>query len=132
MPAIGMKVRTRSDIPKVLRKMRRANIENLGHAGASIRLTAKRSIKKSPEPSAPGTPPHTRRGQLPKAILYVVEKPKQRVVIGPDYMKIGRSATAHEFGGRYRKERYRRRAFMGPALEKIRERLPRHWAGSVR
>ena len=129
---VGMKVRTRSDIPKVLRKIRRANIENLGHAGASIRLTATRSIRKSAEPSAPGTPPHTRRGQLPKAILYAVEKQKQRVVIGPDYMKIGRSASAHEFGGRYRKERFKKRPFMGPALEKTKDRLPRHWAGSVR
>ena len=128
----GIKVRTRSDIPKVLRKIRRANIENLGHAGGAIRLAATRSIKKSPEPSAPGTPPHTRRGQLPGSILYAVEKQKQRVVIGPDYMKVGRSATAHEFGGRYRKERFRKRQFMGPALEKVKPRLPRHWAGSVR
>ena len=128
----GISVRTRSDIPKVLRKIRRANIENLGHAGGAIRLAAKHSIKKSPEPSAPGTPPHTRHGQLPGSILYAVEKRKQRVVIGPDYMKVGRVATAHEFGGRYRKERYRRRPFMGPALEKVRPRLPRHWAGSVK
>jgi len=128
----GIKVRTRSDIPKVLRKIRRANIENLGHAGGAIRLAAKSSIKKSPEPSAPGTPPHTRRGQLPGSILYAVEKQKQRVVVGPDYMKVGRSATAHEFGGRYRKERFGKRQFMGPALEKVKPRLPRHWAGSVR
>jgi len=129
---VGIRVRTRSDIPKVLRKIRRANIKNLGHAGGAIRLAAKRSIKRSPEPSAPGTPPHTRRGQLKRAILYAVEKQKQRVVIGPAYAIVGRSATAHEFGGRYKKERFKKRAFMGPALEKVRPRLPRHWAGSVR
>ena len=130
--AASIRIRTRSDIPKVLRKIRRANIENLGHAGASIRLTAKHSIKKRPGPSAPGTPPHTRHGQLPKAILYAVERRRARVVIGPDVMKVGRSAMAHEFGGRYRKDRYARRPFMGPALEKLAPRLPRHWAGSVR
>jgi hypothetical protein len=128
----GIRVRTRSDIPKMLRRIRRANIQNLGHAGGAIRLAATRSIKKSPEPSPPGTPPHTRRGQLAGSILYAVEKRKQRVVIGPDYMKVGRSATAHEFGGRYKRERFKKRAFMGPSLEKVRPRLPREWAGSVR
>jgi len=129
---VGMTVRTRSDVPKVLRKVRRANIESLGHAGAAIRLTARRSIRRSPRPSAPGKPPHTRRGQLRGAILYAVERAQDRVIIGPDYAGIGLSATAHEFGGRYRRGRYPKRPFMGPALEKLRPRLPRMWAGSVR
>jgi len=79
--AIGLQVRTRSDIPKVLRKVRRANIESLGHAGATIRLTAKRSIRKSPNPAEPGRPPKTRRGQLRSSIRFAVEKNKQRVVM---------------------------------------------------
>ena len=130
--AIGMQIRTRADIPKVLRKVRRANIESLGHAGAVIRLTAKRSIRKSDSPAAPGTPPKTRRGQLRRSIRFAVEANRQRVVIGPEYGIVGRSAMAHEFGGRYRRERYPKRPFMGPALEKTQSRLPRHWAGSVR
>jgi len=130
--AIGFQVKTRADIPKVLRKVRRANIENLGHAGASIRLTAKRSIRKSPNPAEPGKPPKTRRGQLRSAIRFAVEKNRQRVVIGPDFRIVGQSARAHEFGGRYRKQRYPKRPFMGPALTKTKDRLPRHWAGSVR
>ena len=132
MSMVGIKVRTRSEIPKVLRKVRRANIQNLGHAGAALRLTAKRSIRKSPNPSALGKPPHTRRGRLRRAILYGVEKAQERVVIGPAYHIVGRSAMAHEFGGIYRRQRFDRRSFMGPALEKIRPRLPRFWAGSVR
>jgi len=130
--AIGLQVRTRSDIPKVLRKVRRANIESLGHAGATIRLTAKRSIRKSPNPAEPGRPPKTRRGQLRSSIRFAVEKNKQRVVIGPDYGVVGQSARAHEFGGRYRRERYPKRPFMGPALTKTKDRLPKHWAGSVK
>ena len=129
---VGMKVRTRSDVPKVLRKVRRANITNLGHAGGTIRKVAQHSIKKSPSASAPGTPPHTRRGQLRRSVLYAVEKGKQSVVIGPDVRLVGTSATAHEFGGRYRREQYPKRRFMGPALEKTSAKLPRHWAGSVR
>jgi len=130
--AIGFQVKTRSDIPKVLRKARRANIENLGHAGASIRLTAKRSIRKSANPAEPGKPPKTRRGQLRSSIRFAVEKNRQRVVVGPDYRIVGQSGRAHEFGGRYRKQRYPNRPFMGPALTKTKDRLPKHWAGSIR
>ena len=41
-------------------------------------------------------------------------------------------AAAHEFGGRFRQERYQKRPFMGPALERIRPRLARMWAGTLR
>ena len=127
-----MKVQTRMDVKKLLRKARRANIESLDHAGGAIRLTARRSIRKSPNPSAPGRPPHTRRGLLRKSILYAVDKARQMVVIGPAYGVVGRSATAHEFGGRYRRQHYQKRRFMGPALEKTRNRLPRYWAASIK
>ena len=129
---VGMQVRTRSDVPKVRRKVRRANITNLGHAGGTIRKVARHSIRRSPNPSAPGKPPHTRKGQLRSSILYAVEKNKQSVVIGPGVALAGRSATAHDFGGRYKRQRYPRRRFIGPALEQTRAKLPRHWAGSVR
>ena len=64
--------------------------------------------------------------------MYAVETDSQLVVIGPDVAIVGTSATAHEFGGRYKRQLYDRRAFMGPALEKLRDRLPRMWAGSVK
>jgi len=129
---VGLKIRTRSDVPKVLRKQRRATIESLGHAGGTLRLIVRRSIRRSPKPATPGRPPHTRRGLLRRAILYAVERRDQRVVVGPAYAIVGPSAQAHEFGGRFRHERYDRRPFMGPAMEKIKDRLPRMWAGSVR
>ena len=129
---IDLRVQTQMDVQKVLRKAKRANIESLGHAGASIRLTARRSIRRSPKPSAVGRPPHTRRGLLRRAIVYAVDKYRQMVIIGPAYGVIGLSATAHEFGGRYRRQYYKKRRFMGPALEKTKNRLPRHWAASIR
>ncbi len=132
MIAVAMTIRTRSDVKKVLRKTRRANIESLAHAGAAIRLTARRSIRKREGPSAPGKPPHTHTGALRSAVLYAVEKARERVVIGPAFGGVGTSAMAHEFGGRYRKSRFPKRPFMGPALEKLRDRLPRMWAGSIR
>ena len=129
---IGMKAKTRMDTGKVVRKVKQANIENLGHAGATIRIIARRSIRKRKGPSSPGTPPHTRRGQLRRAIVYAVEKQEQRVVIGPEFAGVGPVGMAHEFGGRFRGQRYSRRPFMGPALMKVKDRLPRKWAASVR
>jgi len=129
---IGLAVRTRFDGGNVLAKARRGSVESLGHAGGLVRKVARHSIRRSPVASAPGTPPHTRRGQLRRAILYAVEKDRRSVVIGPDYSVIGLAATPHEFGGRYLRQRYPKRPFMGPALENVQDRLPRFWAGSVR
>ena len=129
---VSMKCKTRSQMAKVAAAARKADFTSLAHAGAAIRLTARRSIRRSPTASTPGRPPHTRRGLLRNAILYAVEPRQQSVVIGPDVGFVGTSASAHEFGGRYKREVYPRRAFMGPALEAVRDRLPRHWAASVR
>ena len=129
---ISMKAKVRFDARKVQAKARRGNIESLGHAGGAVRLAARRSIRKGEKASTPGTPPHTRKGRLRGAILYSVERQQERVVIGPRYTVAGPSGMAHEFGGRFRGARYDKRPFMGPALEKVRDRLPRMWAGSVR
>jgi hypothetical protein len=129
---VGAKVKTKFDGKKVMNVTKRANITNLGHAGAAIRLTARRSIRKSKKASAPGKPPHTRKGRIRNAIKYAVTPGKQSVVIGPDYEVAADSGSAHEFGGRYRRETYDKRPFMGPALEKNKDRLPPMWGGSVK
>jgi len=129
---VGMKVKTKSQMQKVVRKAKRGNIESLGHAGAAIRLVAKRSVRKKKGPAPAGQPPHTHTKRLPSAIKYAVEKRQSRVVIGPDVESLGTAGKAHEHGGTYKHERYSRRPFMGPALEKTKERLPRMWAGSVK
>jgi len=129
---IGLRARTSFDRRRIARASRDGSIKSLGHGAAAIRLVARRSIRRREVPSPAGKPPHTRKGQLKKAILYKVEGDKQRAVIGPEFSVVGPSAMAHEHGGRYRGGRYKRRPFMGPALEKVRDRLPRMWAGSVR
>ena len=129
---IGAKVRIRDRMERVKRKAKDATFRSLGHAGAAIRLTARRSIRKRKTASEPGQPPHTRKGQLKRAIVYAVERQQDRVVIGPEHAVVGPSAMAHEFGGRFRGDRFDRRPFMGPALMKVKDRLPRKWAGSVR
>lgn len=129
---VGMKARTRSQMHKVARKAKRANIESLGHAGGAIRLAAVRSIRKRKGPAPAEQPPHTHTRRLPRAIKYAVEKKRQVVVIGPDVESFGTAGKAHEHGGKFRGERYPKRPFMGPALEKTKDRLPKFWAGSVK
>jgi len=129
---VGVKARTRSEMHKVARKAKRANIESLGHAGGAIRLAAVRSVRKRKGPAPQGEPPHTHTRRLPRAIKYAVEKQRQVVVIGPDVESFGTAGKAHEHGGKFRGERYPKRPFMGPALEKTKDRLPKFWAGSVK
>ena len=128
---VGMKVKTKDQNKNVLAKAKRATVKNLGHAGAAIRLTAKRSIRRSKKPSPAGRPPHTRKGQLRGALAYAVEG-QASVVVGPEHHKVGTAGAAHEKGGRYKGQRYPKRPFMGPALEQNQDKLPKLWANSVK
>ncbi len=129
---IQAKAKVIVDDRKVKQAAKKASITNLGHAGAAIRLIARHSIKKSPKYAPKGQPPNTRKGRMRNAIKYAVVKDKQSVVIGPDRQVAGTSGAAHEFGGKYKRERYDKRPFMGPALEQVKDRLPALWAGSVK
>lgn len=129
---VHAKAKTKFDARKLKSATQRGNFKSLGHAGAAIRLAARRSIKKSDDPAPAGKPPHTRKGRIKNAIKYAVVAAAQSVVIGPDHAVAADSGAAHEHGGRFRNEMYDRRPFMGPALEKVQDRLPRMWAASVK
>jgi len=123
------------DYRKAMQAIRRAEIRSLSHAAAAIRLQAVRSIRQSPrnQPSAPGTPPHTRKGQLRRAILYALleENGMPFAIVGPSFDLVGLSGKAHEFGGPYRGGNYPARPYMSPALDVIANRLPAFFAGSI-
>jgi hypothetical protein len=129
---LGMKCRSRFDARKVRKKAEAGTFKSLNHAAAAIRLTARRSIRRSPKKSSSGTPPHTRRGLLKRSVLYNVDKAKMTAVIGPAYSIAGRSGSAHEFGGKYYGRKYPKRSFLGPALKANERRLPKLWADSIR
>lgn len=116
----------------VAKAAKEATFRNLGHAAASLRKIAVASIltrKDRRKASPPGLPPHTRRGQLRRAIRYDVAD--DVAVIGPMASVAGTAGAAHEFGGLYKGDDFDRRPFMGPALDASLDRFAKGWEGSV-
>lgn len=108
----------------------KAAFRNFGHAAASLRKDVVSSFQTSPDPSPPGTPPHTRkRKQLPRAMRFDVTK--ESAVIGPRASIAGQVGTAHEFGGDYKSQTFPERPFMKPALERAIPRFAGAWKGSI-
>jgi hypothetical protein len=95
----AIQVVIRDETKKVERLLAAANKTQLAAAGAYLTGIARRMIKTSPEPSAPGHPPHTRKGQLRRAIVFGVERDGHGVVVGPTRNGIGLIGHTHEFGG---------------------------------
>jgi phage gpG-like protein len=129
---IGAKVKTKNSMARVRAKAKQGNFKSLGHAAAAIRLVARRNIRRRKTASMPGSPPNTRRGRLKQSIRYALDKQRGVALIGPDFEVVGTAGKAHEFGGLFRREMYPKRPFMGPALEKVKDRLPSMWSSSIR
>lgn len=187
---IRVRAKTQFNQRSIQRQVQQASFRNLGHAGAAIRLTASRSIRKRKKPSRPGAAPHTPTGHLRRVIRYSVDKANDAVAIGPTNEYSKSIWNLHEFGGSIRPKprlikqkqfrvgdfgpvrklgprrfarqrlttlaqanraarligeendsrntdskktrRYPKRPFMGPALEKLKDRLPKFWKDSVR
>lgn len=127
---IGLKVKIVDETKNVEKAVEKASFENLGHAAASIRKKAIASISKSKKSSPAGSPPHTKTGELRKAIRYKVEDP-WTAVIGPRASVVGESMMAHEFGGQYKGGDFPERPLMAPALEESLDRFLEPWRGSV-
>lgn len=113
----------------VVKAAEEGSYRSVGHAAASTRKEAVASIKTDPGPSEPGTPPHSRRGLLRRAIRFAADK--ESAVIGPVASLVGEAAEPEEFGGDYRGGEYPERPFMGPALEAKLDRFSKEWEGSV-
>ena len=92
-------VKTKLNTQRVKRKVDEGTFRSLAHAGAAVRLIARRNIRQRKTASPPGQPPHTRRGQLRRAILYAVDRKSKSVVIGPSINLISKIGRAHEHGG---------------------------------
>jgi len=128
---IAVNVTVKKSFDQVKRKAQQGNFESLSHAAASIRLIARRSIRRRQTAAMPGNPPHTRQGQLKRSIMYAIDKQRGVALIGPSFDFIGAAGKAHELGGKFRRERYPKRPFMGPALDKVKDRLPSLWTSRM-
>lgn len=134
------------DSPRVIRAMGRATRRALSKAGAFIRTRARTSIRKRKGISKPGKPPHSHVGHLRRLLFFSYEPDAQTVVIGPMKFGKGEAPSLLEFGGRAvrvrkhtsgkrgRRQRvtYRKRQFMGPAMEAELPNLPKQWRNSLR
>ena len=113
-------------------RIAKVSLAILNRMGAYVRKVAQSKVKTSPNPSPPGSPPHSRKGLLRRAILFGAEPDRKRVLIGPGFRFVGTSASAHEFGGGYKGDRYPKRPFMGPALRESIPHLAELWRDAVK
>ena len=126
-----MKTRISLEPRRLFAAVARGSLDALRRAGAYVRRAARHQVRTSENPSPPGSPPHSRAGALKRSILFGVDKPAQAVLIGPAESLIGTSMAAHEFGGRYKRERYPRRPLMGPTLQSTAPKLASFWRDAV-
>jgi phage gpG-like protein len=106
-------------------------VRMLQKAAFAIFKTAQAEIQEDPKPSPAGQPPHTRRGQIKRAMRYSVERAEEYAVIGPRESLVGTSAAAQEFGGQYKRQEYPKRPFMGPALKQSLHLVPPFFTAEV-
>jgi len=141
---IGFRVKFKVNFKRLAKRVRRGSIKSMGQAGALVYKVARNSIRRRKGPSTPGTAPHTRTksqekkarrfGGLKDSLRFEVERRffGGSVVIGPTPRLAGTSGQAHEFGGSYRGQRFEKRPFMGPALQRSLPKIPREWKNIVR
>lgn len=127
----GIEFHSRDDWKGLEQKALKGNYRSLGHAAASIRRDVLSTIERSPEYAAVGTPIHTRKGLMKKAIRFEVNKEYQDAVIGPRYSVVETSGEPHEKGVPYMGRNYPKRAFMMPGLLRALPRLTAYWSGSI-
>lgn len=124
----GIQVRIADLTQRVINAVRRESPRALERMAKVVQETAQGQFIQSDQPSAAGSPPHTRSGALPDSILYAID---DDALIGPVASKVGQVGEAHEFGKEYKGQDYDIRAFMGPALEKSKDRLAIEWYGTI-
>lgn len=126
----------------VIRSMDPVKRAALSRAGASVRLRAKRSMRKRKGTSRPGKPPHAHVGTLRRLLFYAWDPAADSVVVGP--LRFGEGgAPALEYGGTIRvksrsrgtrgtarrvRTRIEARPFMGPAKKEVEPLMAGFWA----
>ncbi|MBI5725212.1 MAG: hypothetical protein HZA50_14730 [Planctomycetes bacterium] len=130
------------DRQKVLKAVDAGVRKVLSKFGAFVRTVARSSIRKRKAVSQPGQPPSSHTGLLKRLIYFGYDTSRKSVVIGPTPLRSEAEAPPLlEYGGRARRKNrkgktviatYRARAFMGPAFEEEKKKLPELWQNSIR
>ena len=128
---IYMKVTTRDEIPKVIRKAKRGQMESIWRASGYVRTVMRNTLGKKKTPRPPGQPATSRTGRARSSILFAADKRDQSSIIGPSYRMVGRSMQAHEFGIKYKGDKFAARPFAGPSIDKATPKLAPFWRGAV-
>ena len=128
---IGIRVKIIDRTSSVKRASDRANFKNMGHAAASLRRRAQRSIKRGKKAGPVGQPPRTRKRRLPSSIFFAAERDGLSAIVGTTYSRVGEVGAAHEHGENYMGQEFPERSFMQPALEEESNRMPSYWLHSV-
>jgi phage gpG-like protein len=118
-----------SDFERVRKEADRVARYVFAKAAFRIMRDAQASIQRSTTPSAPGSPPHTKRGQLKRSIRY--DATKDGAVIGPLASMVGTSGEAHEFGGSFRGGSFPERPYMNPALLRELDKFTGEFSGQI-
>ncbi len=100
-----IRARVRFTPGQLKKKVNQATFKSMNHAAGTIRMTAKRSIRKRKKPSNPGSPPSSPTGMLRRVLRYEVNRDRGEAVIGPVNEIAGRLWNLHEFGGVVTKRR---------------------------
>lgn len=127
-----IRVKTSFNKKPVVDAATRASVKNLQKGAFAVRKDAQASVQTSGQPSTPGSPPNTKKGQFLKSILYAVDAKEMSAVIGPSVKLMSDAGRAHEKGGVFRGQRYPKRATMVPALQRKLGSFAGLWSDSVK
>jgi hypothetical protein len=130
LPVIDMRVKQFFfDKAKVIRAVDKARRAVLSKAGAFIRTTARRSLRRRKGPAPPGQPPHSHTGLLKRFLFFAYEPASDSVVIGPARLnKPGAAPRVLEHGGKTMVQQRRRGRIVRRGCRSRRGRSwARHW-----
>ena len=127
MVAVAVKVVNHTK--RVIAAVDRAQPEVLADMASIVVENVQDLFIRSPDPSRPGSSPHTREGALPASVDQAVGT--DDVIIGPVASEVGQVGAAHEFGIQYKGQDYDKREFMGPGLDLSTDRIAQEWYRAI-
>jgi len=89
-------------------------------------------VKRATLPAKPGDPMLSPTGKVKRAIFYRVAKQERAVYIGPQTSIVGNVGAVHEFGLKFKGDKYPKRPFLAKSVRITKSILAKHWRNSVR